>query len=412
MTGRLGRRALMKGGAPSSLRALLRRTHIGFALGAVALVGGVLALPALATLHLYAEHDLHLIGRAIGYTVEAAVVFNDGDAALSEMRAIVVTEDIAEAVVTLRSGVELARWDPAPGTWQAEVGRAVARVLADGPARVPILHDGVQVGLVELRGGARMLLPFLAYGALGIVLCQAMVAAGAIYLSGRIQRRIVEPLGTLAEVTATVARNRAFGERVPATPIRELNDLGQTFNGLLAELESWQAFITGENERLSHQATHDSLTGLPNRAVFEGRLSRALGDAKQSGTTVALLLIDCDRFKSINDNHGHSAGDAVLVTIAARLRSQVREGDLVVRLGGDEFAILIAPGPPSGILETLVETLGSAMQLPVALPAGGSIVASISVGLAIYPADAANAAALLHQADVEMYRVKHRRTTT
>lgn len=397
--------------AVSSLRALLRRTHLGFAFSAVALVGAVLALPALATLRLYAEHDLHLIGRAIGYTVEAAVVFKDGDAALQELRAIVATEDIAEVVVTLRNGVELARWDPPPGTWQAGVGRAIARLLSDGPARVPIMHDGVPAGMVELRGGARMLLPFLAYGALGILLCQAMVAAGAIYLSGRIQRRIVEPLGTLAALTAVVARNRAFGERVPATPIKELNELGQTFNGLLEELESWQAFITGENERLSHQATHDSLTGLQNRAVFEGRLSRALGDAKQAGTTVALLLIDCDRFKSINDNHGHSAGDAVLVTIAARLRSQVRDSDLVVRLGGDEFAILIAPGPPEPILSTLVETLGSAMQLPMPLPAGGMIVAAISVGLAIYPTDAANAAALLHQADIEMYRAKHRRKT-
>jgi GGDEF domain-containing protein len=107
---------------------------------------------------------------------------------------------------------------------------------------------------------------------------------------------------------------------VPPAQIAELDNLGNDFNALLDELESWQTHLQSENETLAHQASHDSLTGLPNRAFFEGRLIRALRNAGKLNERVAVLFLDSDRFKGINDNFGHAAGDAVLVAVANRVR--------------------------------------------------------------------------------------------
>jgi hypothetical protein len=135
-------------------------------------------------------------------------------------------------------------------------------------------------------------------------------------MSRRVVGRIIRPLQALADLTGTVQRERAFGQRVPGAEIKELNDLGTSFNALLEELDAWQTLMEGENQRLLHQARHDGLTGLANRAYFEGRLNRALSEAAQAGTGAAVLLIDCDKFKSINDGLGHAAGDAVLMASA------------------------------------------------------------------------------------------------
>nr|WP_246725133.1 sensor domain-containing diguanylate cyclase [Beijerinckia sp. L45] len=93
--------------------------------------------------------------------------------------------------------------------------------------------------------------------------------------------------------------------------------------------------------QIEHMAAHDALTGLPNRILFQDRLARETGKAKQQGYTFAVLACDLDGFKTVNDTRGHSAGDAVLAIVAERLKAVVREGDMVARLGGDEFAIVL-----------------------------------------------------------------------
>lgn len=400
----------------TSLHALLRRAHLGFALGVVALVGIVLAGPGLVTLHVYAEHDLRLLARATAYTLEAAVVFEDKDATAAGLRIIANPEDILSALVTNEHGVVLAQWTATTSGWHPALVRVVSGLLFDGPVRVPVLHDGEVVGHVEVEGGAGTLLWFLVYGALGILLCQAAAAAGALYLSSRIQRRIIRPIRRLAEITGTVQRDRAFTRRVPHTDIKELDELGATFNLLLTELGTWQAGITDENERLSHEASHDKLTGLRNRAHFEAQLNRAVTEianaprkASQDGrphSSLAVMLLDCNGFKQVNDTHGHAAGDMVLVVIAARLRAHMRKGDLVARIGGDEFAVLFIPSPPPAVLDTLARSLDDVMRADIPVMDGQTVIVGLSIGLARYPDDAANMESLLHHADLAMYRNK------
>ena len=158
-------------------------------------------------------------------------------------------------------------------------------------------------------------------------------------------------------------------------------------------------------ERIAHLAYHDALTGLPNRAVFSERLEAATAAAAESGDPLAVLCIDLDGFKAVNDLYGHPAGDALLVAAAQRLRSAVRGHELVARLGGDEFAVVQTGEvqPDHGGL--LAERIAAAMTQPFAV--GQHVVRiSASIGVALFPADAGNAEDLVKNADLALYRAK------
>ena len=167
-----------------------------------------------------------------------------------------------------------------------------------------------------------------------------------------------------------------------------------------------------ENASLSHRANHDSLTGLSNRAFLEVELERAVAEASLSGSRVAVLFLDSDRFKEINDTYGHASGDEVLVTIAARIKAQLREGDLVARLGGDEFAILLKPLRSSNDAVVIADKIIEDMHNPIPLPTGNTIVTSLTIGVAVFPDHARDPAALLGAADEAMYRAKQTRRGT
>ena len=160
------------------------------------------------------------------------------------------------------------------------------------------------------------------------------------------------------------------------------------------------AELRAQAERNAHDARHDALTGLPNRTELHVRLTEAIAAAGADGPSV--LLLDLDRFKPVNDTHGHEAGDEVLRVVAERLRSAVRPGDLVARLGGDEFAVLVAQGSDSALLADRLQALVAA---PISL-GHVAVVVGASVGRATAPADGSTPAALLRAADEDMYRVK------
>jgi diguanylate cyclase (GGDEF)-like protein len=166
------------------------------------------------------------------------------------------------------------------------------------------------------------------------------------------------------------------------------------------------AFATAtKDEQLHYQATHDMLTALPNRLQFKDQLARRLAQAKRESQQFALLFIDLDNFKSINDSLGHAAGDEVLQQMAERLKQCVREADVVTRLGGDEFVIILWQMRSARDPESVAEHVIAAMALPF-LVAGNSYFLSASVGIAVYPADGASGEDLLRNADTAMYRAK------
>jgi diguanylate cyclase (GGDEF)-like protein len=152
-------------------------------------------------------------------------------------------------------------------------------------------------------------------------------------------------------------------------------------------------------------AYHDSLTGLPNRQLFLNQMGMALHRARRTNSIVAVLFLDLDRFKIVNDSLGHAAGDLLLQTVAERIRSAVRGEDSVTRLGGDEFAVLCTDvGTPEDALMVAARIVAS-VKRPISLE-GQEVFVTTSLGISLFPADATQPEALLKNADAAMYRAK------
>lgn len=389
-----------------SLRRLLHNAHLRVALLAMGLTSLSLTLVSLLALSTYAGHNLQLIARSLAYTLEAAVVFNDRAAVRDALEQICKTEEIAQVAVFDTDGELLASLDTPNNTVLNSAEQAIARLLLPDVVIQPITYQGKQIGALHVSGQGTTLLRFLIGGLLGLLASLALSALGATYGSKRIQRAITQPLRNLSQVAHNISVERTFNQRVPATHIADLNELAEDFNALLDQLESWQHQLERENASLAHQASHDALTGLPNRAFFESRLLGSMREARDSQTQMAVLFLDSNRFKEINDQLGHAAGDAVLIAIAQRLRAQLREGDTVARLGGDEFAVLLKPIHHEDDAVLIADKIIDSMHKPIALPEGGSITTSLSIGIALYPEHADNPEALVHEADVAMYHAK------
>jgi|APTNR8051073442_1049403.scaffolds.fasta_scaffold21384_1 diguanylate cyclase (GGDEF)-like protein/PAS domain S-box-containing protein len=160
-----------------------------------------------------------------------------------------------------------------------------------------------------------------------------------------------------------------------------------------------------QQEKLRHQALHDALTGLPNRTLFCDRLEHALVQTQRSGKPLALLMIDLDRFKEVNDTLGHQVGDLLLCDVGRRLRETVRKGDSVARLGGDEFAVLLPSVADEANAFHLSSRLAQSLSEP--LDCNGIVIeVGASVGIALYPDHAGDKETLLKCADVAMYAAK------
>ena len=160
---------------------------------------------------------------------------------------------------------------------------------------------------------------------------------------------------------------------------------------------------------IRHNAEHDALTGLPNRRLFYSKASAAVAEAADGGMRCSVLLVDLDRFKPVNDIHGHATGDAILCAVASRLSASVRETDTVARMGGDEFAVLCRYPRDSGAerVAALAERLVAEVSQSIGIgDDDASVTVGASIGLAEAPKDATDIERLLHFADLAMYRAK------
>ena len=170
-------------------------------------------------------------------------------------------------------------------------------------------------------------------------------------------------------------------------------------------LERELATVLEQQEETRHASLHDSLTGLPNRALFTDRLQHGLVQAQRHGWTLAVMFMDLDNFKSINDSYGHATGDAVLRIVAKRLEENTRGEDTVSRHGGDEFLYLLMDMNNEQDAKIVAQKLIQTVQMPCKLRVGELIV-SPSIGISIYPKDGTTAESLTQSADAAMYRAK------
>jgi diguanylate cyclase (GGDEF)-like protein len=233
--------------------------------------------------------------------------------------------------------------------------------------------------------------------ALALLLC-AGAAALAEFAVRRQAARLIE---AVARIDAGDLAARIGGPY----PRGELGEVMAALDRTAASLEAQRNEIVRANDELSTQANYDALTGLANRNLLADRVSQTLVHAARAGRVAAVLLLDLDRFKTVNDSLGHNQGDALLREVAARLRASVREGDTVARLGGDEFVIVLAD------MAKLTDAIPFAHKVLAALAAplhvgGRELTVGASIGISGYPADGEDANVLLRNADVAMYRAK------
>ncbi len=218
------------------------------------------------------------------------------------------------------------------------------------------------------------------------------------WIAGIFARPVSRRLERLAEVI--LANPNCGPEDIPADPSGD--EIGVLGEALREALLARQLAL----RKLEKLAYFDELTGLMNRVRFEDRLTEALQRAQRAGTQVALLFIDLDRFKAINDTLGHKAGDALLREVARRISERVRSSDAVSRRGGDEFTLLIESFQDQKGVAQLAEDLIVCVSEPYRLDSGATLVVGASVGIAFYPTDAKTGGTLLQCADTAMYAAK------
>jgi diguanylate cyclase (GGDEF)-like protein/PAS domain S-box-containing protein len=168
-----------------------------------------------------------------------------------------------------------------------------------------------------------------------------------------------------------------------------------------------QTAMLATQERLDKLANHDPLTGLPNRMFLQNHLPKAIERATQSKHILAVLFLDLDRFKHINDSRGHEVGDKLLQEIARRIAAAVRPSDIVVRMGGDEFIVILEPLKDLSQIEGLATRINETLSAPVVID-GRAVVATVSIGISVFPRDGATMLELLKHSDTAMYQAKDR----
>ena len=220
----------------------------------------------------------------------------------------------------------------------------------------------------------------------------------------RVENEVAGAAADLAQVNSALAVEVVERADIESELADTKTDLADTKTNL-AEVRDDLAQSQANEQEAREIALHDALTGLPNRALFDQALDHGLIQARRHGWELAVLFIDIDEFKHINDSYGHHVGDEVLLMVADRLRSYVRAEDMISRWGGDEYVCLLLEVRQKADVALLAEKM--IRGIAEAFESGGTVLnVGCSIGIAMYPADGEAAYALLKNADAAMYQAK------
>jgi diguanylate cyclase (GGDEF)-like protein len=311
----------------------------------------------------------------------------------------IATEDTPGAKSLLQAS--LAQWHQmtdslGPATQPSTLAVRGASVSAHAPQALALLDQAGAVNRYAVRSDLARAGRINRGALAGLALLDLLAIALAVILSRRVSGQVLRPLGALRDSANRLAAGE-LDDRVPVHRFDELGDLAVAFNSMADA-------IAGSQRSLTREATTDSLSGLANRAAFSARLQATLARADRRGSTQAVLFVDLDDFKDVNDTLGHAAGDALLRVVSTRLSEAVRAGDLVARLGGDEFALLLDGLPDAEYACAVATRVVAILAEPVRL---GDTVAHVgaSVGLAMRR-PGSTPVGLMREADVAMYAAK------
>jgi diguanylate cyclase len=272
-------------------------------------------------------------------------------------------------------------------------------------ARAPIEYGGENLGVVEVVVDADLLQEFSKFLLLATVGVMALVLAGIWLLARPIEARISKPITGLSHFTRRIRDSKDYALRIPLSPVKELRGLTEDLNDMLGVIERAHSEQAQRSTELSKLAFYDQLTGAANRSLFRDRLSQCVNDYNRSRRPFSLIGIDLDKFKQLNDNHGHAVGDDYLREVAARCIAALRPSDTFARMGGDEFVVLLPA------VDRQSDALAVAQKLSVAVREANQIhkkdtICTASIGVGLFPFDAPTPTELIAKVDAAMYRAK------
>ena len=270
---------------------------------------------------------------------------------------------------------------------------------------VPISNDDVQLGhLVVVASLDDFYSRMLKYSFVFVLIFMV-----ALYITSKfrksLQKSILGPIAKLDEITTQIIKTKNLEHDIPSFNSDEIGDLAKNFKHMISELNTYHIELNKQKSALSHQASYDSLTGLPNRALFQDRLKQSIYKSSRNNEKFALFFIDLDKFKDVNDTYGHEYGDKLLVKVAKRLSSILREDDTLARLGGDEFIVIMNNLKEFHGASVLAQKILDILEVPVEVD-GEELFISCSIGISLYPQDSRSETELLKFADIAMYRSK------
>ncbi|WP_415902499.1 putative bifunctional diguanylate cyclase/phosphodiesterase [Neptuniibacter sp. QD29_5] len=359
----------------------------------------------------------------IGNNSAAALLFGDHQSATDTLASLrgevnVVAAYLYDADQNVFASFKRAEHEPSV-IWQAEQSG-----LVDGYfyTKHEISWDQEYLGFVvlysEMESWKQQQLKRVAV--LGWLFLAALLLA--VLIASTAQRVITSPILKLASTVRNITRTRDYKLRADKASQDEIGVLADDFNEMLHQIqlrdnELQQARDNLEdkvnertdelyelNKRLEHQAFHDPLTGLANRAMLDETLQGAINFAQRHGQQLSLFFLDLDRFKGINDSLGHDIGDKLLINLGRKLKQNLRSSDTLVRLGGDEFAVLLqdtAPDVAAEVAQKIIDTISEPAEIN-----GYSLQVTTSIGISVYPEDGTNASTILKNADTAMYSSK------
>jgi len=359
----------------------------------------------------------------------AAMAFGDRQAAQEVLQTLSGQRHIIAAGVYMPDGKPFSRFnkhqshqhDPLTPGEHPESGYLIGEHTID--FYQPVILDGKTIGMVHISASLQELYANV-IGYSSIVLASLIATlALALLLSSRLQHAVTRPIAEITSTAKRISASQDYSLRINKQTDDELGAVIDGINGMLGQIERRDEQLAAHatqlehevaertrelehiTEQFRHQAYHDELTGLPNRALFMERLGYSISQSSRQKQSLALIFLDLDGFKTINDVLGHDVGDELLVDIAQRLTSTIRTSDTVSRFGGDEFTLLLNDISSNEALIKMAEKLLHVVSQPI-LCGNREVHLSTSMGISMYPQDSESAIDLLKFADTAMYQAK------
>ena len=369
------------------------------------------------------RQDAATLSAMLGQSVNSALLSNDAKAAQGALEGLRTVRDVLRAEIYDKSGHLFASYARENNTFNAplsfdrsqyeEAAHFGSLALDNVSPVLSVSPDKKQIGIITIRIGLVNAYTHLAYQIGAILLVGLLSFTLIAALLTKLQKSITLPLLSLTQAMHKVSKDGDFSARATLVSQDEIGELASVFNQMLDELSKRENSLHQQleerrriEERLSEIANFDSVSNLPNRNSFNSQIDRALINYKYDLEKFALMFIDLDNFKYVNDTFGHHAGDLLLARVAERLRGSLRQEDYVARLGGDEFAIIMNDFTDISQISTVSRKILTTLQQPFFLEGHEAFIGA-SIGITICPDNGEDRETLQRQADSAMYQAKN-----